>query len=474
MEKECARITRTKIVATLGPASNAPDVMRGLIRAGMDVARINFSHGDLESHARTIAVLRQVAEEEGRVVALMADLQGPRLRVGEIAETVVLRPGEVIALAARPGEGMIPLPYPDLLRALQVGQPVLLDEGRLELVVVKPGTERVECRVVSGGPLTSHKGVNVPGANLPFSALTPKDRRDAEFALAQGASFLALSFVRRAEDVRELRLFLQEKGGDAAIIAKIEKAEALVAFDEILAEADGVMVARGDLGVEAPAEQVPFHQKRIIRACNRAAKPVITATQMLQSMVEHPHPTRAEASDVANAVLDGTDAVMLSGETAIGRYPVAAVETMETICANAETHLPYGRLLDREPRSHGPVAEAISLAAVEIASEVGAGAIVTPTTSGATARLIARHRPPVPIIAVTSCQATRLQLSLVWGVTTVQVPPFDTFDDMLRLIEREMLEKKLVAVGDRVVFTAGLPFGYGETNLLQVRVIGGD
>jgi pyruvate kinase len=469
---------RTKIVCTIGPASESPAVMRGLIRAGMDVARINFSHGDHATHARSIATLRQVAEEEEeRSVAVMADLQGPKLRVGDIeGGPIELRDGDVVTLTARAQPGAtdeIPVPHPELLRILRPGQTVLLDDGRLELVVARVGQGSVKCRVVAGGPLTSRKGISVPGAALSFSALTPKDRDDAAFALQQGVDFFALSFVRRSADVRELRQFLKGRGAGVSIIAKIEKPEALSDFDAILAEADGIMVARGDLGVETPAEEVPFHQKAIIRACNQAGKPVITATQMLQTMIEHAHPTRAEASDVANAILDGTDAVMLSGETAIGRYPVEAADMMATICANAEDHLPYGRMLHDESHVHATITEAISCAAVEIASEVNARAIVTATMSGMTARMVARHRPSVPIVAVTPNPATLFRLALVWGVVSVQVAEFGTTDDMVEMMVQSAREQGSVAWGDPLVLTAGIPFGSGgETNMLKVHVVG--
>ncbi len=469
---------RTKIVCTIGPVSSSPEVMRGLMRAGMDVARINFSHGDYATHARSIATLRWVAEEEGRLVAVMADLQGPKLRVGEIeGGAVELREGDVVTLTSRlrpDATDEIPVPHPQLLHDLRPGQSVLLDDGRLELVVVRAGEGNLKCRVVAGGQLTSHKGINVPGAALHFSALTSKDREDALFALEQGVDFFALSFVHRPADVRELRQFLKGRGANASIIAKIEKPEALSVFDEIMAEADGIMVARGDLGVETPAEEVPFHQKSIIRACNQAGKPVITATQMLQTMIENPRPTRAEASDIVNAILDGTDAVMLSGETAVGRYPIGAVETMATICANAEAHLPCGRLLymgDGDHR-HGTVTEAISCAAVEIASEVEARAIVTATMSGMTARMVARHRPSVHIVAVTPSRMTLFRLMLVWGVEPVLVPEFKTTDEMVRVMVRAACEKGVVAWGDLVVLTAGVPFGAGGTNMLEVHMVG--
>jgi pyruvate kinase len=327
--------------------------------------------------------------------------------------------------------------------------------------------------VVTGGRLSSHKGINVPGATLHFSALTSKDREDAAFALEQGVDFFALSFVRRADDVRELRQFLKRKRADVAIVAKIEKPEALSVFDAILAEADGIMVARGDLGVETPAEEVPFHQKRIICACNQAGKPVITATQMLQAMIDNPRPTRAEASDVVNAILDGTDAVMLSGETAVGRYPVVATETMAVICANAEAHLPQGRLLYDESHIHETITEAISCAAVEIAREVEARAIITATMSGTTARMVARHRPPVPVVAATPNRVTLFRLALVWGVMPVQVAEFRTTDGMVETMVRVAREHGLAAWGDPVVLTAGIPFGNSrKTNMLKVHVVG--
>jgi len=467
---------RTKIVCTIGPASSSPEMMRALIRAGMNVARINFSHGERAAHAQSISTLRQIAEQEDCLVAVMADLQGPKLRVGEIeGGAVELRKGEIVTLTSRPrpdAANEIPVPHPELLHDLRVGQAVLLDDGNLELTVAQAGESHLECRVVTGGRLTSHKGINVPGAALRLSTLTPKDRADAAFALEQGVDFFALSFVRRAADVRELRQFLQDKGADVPIIAKIEKPEALFALDEILAEADGMMVARGDLGVETPAEEVPFHQKRIIRACNRAGKPVITATQMLQTMIENPRPTRAEASDVANAILDGSDAVMLSGETAVGSYPVAAVETMARICTNAEAHLTSSPMHD-ESGSHETITEAISCAAVEIADEISGTAIITATMSGMTARMVARHRPSVPIVAVTPSQATLARLALVWGVEPVLVEPFETTDDMVEMMVRTVRQKGVAAWGDPVVLTAGIPFGSGgRTNMLKVHVVG--
>lgn len=470
---------RTKIVCTIGPATNSREQMRALMHAGMNVARINFSHGDQATHRESIATLREVAEQERCLVAIIADLQGPKLRVGDIEdEPMELEQGTLVTLSPTPRssrEDEIPVPHPELLRDLHAGQTVLLDDGDLCLTVERRGDGgSLKARVVAGGPLTSHKGINVPGAQLSFSSLTDKDKDDATFALGQGVDFFALSFIRRAADVRELRHFLKSKGAEApSIIAKIEKPEALSDFDQILAQSDAIMVARGDLGVETPAEEVPFHQKHIIESCNRAGKPVITATQMLQRMIEHPRPTRAEASDVANAILDGTDAVMLSGETAIGHYPIKATEMMATICANAEVHLPQSRVFEDGAECYDVTTEAISSSAVEIAREVGARAIVTATMSGSTARMVARHRPAVPIVAVTPNERTLYRLALVWGVIPVEVPEFRTTDEMVEVTIKAARDEGLVAWGDRVVLTAGIPFGQGnKTNMLKVHVMG--
>ena len=468
---------RTKIVCTIGPASSSPSRMRELMRAGMDVARVNFSHGDHQTHRLSIAALRQVAEEEGRPVAVMADLQGPKLRVGEIAgDGLDLHDGDDVALvlaptAARPEE--IPVPHASLLTALQPGHPVLLDDGNIELVVTQPGATRVLCHVVDGGNLTSRKGINVPQTRIDLPALTEKDHQDALFGASQGVDLIAMSFVRRAEDVRDLRRLLQQHGSDAPIVAKIEKAQALDQFAEILEASDAIMVARGDLGVETPAEDVPFHQKRIIRACNQAGKPVITATQMLQSMIYEPRPTRAEASDVANAILDGTDAVMLSGETAVGAHPVVAAKTMAKICASADAYLAATWRALSGAHSDEVITGAISRAAVEIADEVGARAIVTATESGATARMVARHRPRVPILAVTPNPRTLRRLGLVWGVAPLLVDTISDTAELERLMVRAARDAGLAGSGEALVLTAGVPFGAGRrTNMVLVHRVG--
>ena len=467
---------RTKIVCTLGPASYGVDVLRQLIRAGMDVARINFSHGDLETHAGAITDLRRIAEEEERLVAVMADLQGPKLRVGELPEDGVelVEDEEILLTDAAYQPGRIPVPHPQILRQIHDGQRIMLDDGRLELRCGRADSEGVRCRVEVGGRLTSNKGLNLPGADLKISALTQKDRHDVRFAVEQQVDFIALSFVRSPDDVKELRWLMGDIGASIPIISKIEKPEALDAFEAILEETDGVMVARGDLGVETPPEEVPFHQKRIIRSCNLAGKPVITATQMLQSMMRWPTPTRAEASDVANAILDGTDAVMLSGETAVGEYPVESVRTMATICSNAEAHLEPMRFLQGSDNSQScTVTESISQATVEIAADLEVKAILSATMTGTTARMVARHRPAVPIVAVTPNERTLAHLTLVWGVQPLVVSHFKTTDEMVFMIVRAAYQAGVVKKGDRVVLTAGIPFGgEGLTNMIKVHVVG--
>jgi len=467
-----ARLSHTKIICTLGPASEEPDVLREMIRAGMDVGRVNFSHGEQASHARRIELVRRLAEEEGRPVAILGDLAGPKLRLGEIpgGEMLVLA-GSVVSLSADERGGAIHFPHPDILRQLRRGQRLLLDDGAIELAVEKNEGGRPEARVVNGGRLRSRAGVVAPGAALPLPSLGEKDRADVGFAVEQEADYLALSFVRSAADVEGLRQLLGSLGAQIPIIAKIELAEGVAAFDEILAAADGVMVARGDLGVNTPPEEVPFHQKRILLACNRLGKPSITATQMLQSMISSPRPTRAEASDVANAVLDGTDAVMLSGETAIGDYPVEAVRTMDQVARRAEEALDPEECMRRVGTVSEP-SQAIARATVEIAQELGVGAIITSTISGHTARMVSRFRPRVPVIAATPDPATWRRMALIWGVVPLLVPRYETVEEMLALTTSAAREAGLVRAGDRVVVTAGMPAGgEGRTNMLKVHTV---
>jgi pyruvate kinase len=465
-------IRRTKIVCTIGPASRDEVTLRGMLAAGMDVARLNCSHGTRDEHAAVIAAVRRLAAQTGRTIAILLDLQGPKLRLGAIPPGREARAGEELLLAAAalhetlPPE-VVPVQYESIAEEVRPGDQLFIDDGRIHLQVESAAGGLVRCRVLTGGPLRPHAGLNLPGVPLRTPALTDKDRQDVAFGLEQQVDYIALSFVRKPEDVRDLRTLVA--GSETHIIAKIEKQEAVDTFDGILAEADGVMVARGDLGVEIPLEEVPPTQKRIIARCNAAGKPVITATQMLESMVREARPTRAEASDVANAVWDGTDAVMLSGETAIGAHPVDVVATMARIVLAAERAL--------EPRHPGPVraqsiTDAIAQATCEIAYELGVRAILTCTQSGFTARMVAKYRPAVPIIAVTPHAHTARRLALVWGVIPLLSPAFASTDEMVHAALEHVRRAGLAQPGDLVVVTAGVPVGIpGQTNLIQVRTV---
>jgi pyruvate kinase len=442
--------------------------------AGLNVARINFSHGTHEQHAVVIATLRRLAAEKSRPVAIMGDLQGPRIRVGHLDTALTLTEGADVVLAPEEmADGTeIPVTYAALADDVTVGDRVLMDDGLIDLVVLDVPRPRVVARVMHGGPLGSHKGINLPGVRVSAPSITDKDRADVAFAVAQGLDYLALSFVRRAEDIALLRAMIP---GTMLIVAKIEKDTALANIDEIVGASDAVMVARGDLGVELPFEEVPIAQKRIIAVANRHERPVITATQMLESMVTHPRPTRAEASDVANAILDGTDAVMLSAETAMGAYPQLAVRAMARIIAEIERHPP-----PRTPRSIGrrrqdePVAteDAIAAATAAAAESLAAPVVLVFTKSGFTARIVAAHRPAVPILALTDIEQTYRQLALVWGVQPALVPHTATYDEMLVHGKAVVQARGLAKPGDRVPVTAGVPFDVaGSTNLLRVEVV---
>jgi len=469
--------TKTKIVCTIGPASSDRETLRRLIRAGMDVARINFSHGSRETNERAIRLVREVAEEEESIVAVMADLQGPKLRIGRLAEPIDLTPGDWVSFTGSYADGthrVIPLPHPELIAGSSVGDRLLLDDGAVEVEVREVRPEVLIGRIVVGGELSSHKGIAAPGGGLRIDALTEKDREDARFAVECGVDFVALSFVRSADDLEALRTLLDghPTGVDVGIVAKVEKAQAVDRLSEILHACDAVMVARGDLGIEVSAQRVPILQKEIIRRCNRWGIPVITATQMLQSMIENPRPTRAEASDVANAILDGTDAVMLSAETAIGRYPVEAVAMIREISAIAEPET-LGRDDGAETiEPTHPITDAIGRATVRIACEIDARLIITSTSSGYTARQIARERPHRPIVAFTPRETTLRRLALVWGVTPVLVPASGSTDEMLETVGRVLQERGEAKPGDAVVVTGGIPSGNpGTTNFIKVHRI---
>jgi len=471
--------TKTKIVCTIGPASRDRETLRALIRAGMDVARVNFSHGTRRMHVEAIRLVREVATAEGAVIAVMADLQGPKLRIGRLAAPIEIVPGNWVSLTTLACDGtdhVIPLPHPELIAEAHVGGRLLLDDGSIEVEVREVRPEVLIGRVVVGGVLSSQQGIAAPSEASRIAALTEKDRKDARIAVEQGVDFVALSFVRSAEDLQELRALLDvcPGGGDVGIVAKIERREALDNLPGILRASDAVMVARGDLGVETSPQRVPVLQKEIIRRCNRLGVPVITATQMLQSMVGSPRPTRAEASDVANAILDGSDAVMLSAETAVGRYPVEAVAMIREISAIAEQEMVWRN--DEAPSDAvehpHPVTDAIGKATVRIACEIGAALIVTSTWSGYTARQIARERPQRPIVAFTPQESTLRRLALVWGITPVLVPPHGSTDEMLETVGRLLRERGEAKPGDTVVVTGGIPtWSEGKTNFIKVHRI---
>jgi pyruvate kinase len=462
----------TKIVGTIGPASANPDILRALIKAGLNVARINFSHGTHEQHARTIANIRGIAQDLERPIAILGDLQGPRIRIGDLPETLTIAAGQELTFVheslAKSGE--VPVTYDHIAQDVQVGGRILVNDGLLEFVVLAVEGDRVRVKTVHGGPMKSHKGMNLPGIDVSAPSLTEKDMADLAFAIEQDLDYLALSFVRRADDLRQLRALLP-KG--MLIVAKIEKDSALERLEEILEASDAVMVARGDLGVELPFEAVPLAQKRIIGLANRYGRPVITATQMLESMIENPRPTRAEANDVANAVLDGTDAVMLSAETAAGAFPVLAVEAMSRIIGAAETSpVARGLGIDRLQPGTASTEETIASASVTAVRLIGASNVVVFTKSGFSARVVAARRPGVPIVVLTDQIRTYRQLALVWGVVPLLVPHCDTYEQMSQLARTLLVERGLAAPGDRVVVTAGVPFDVpGSTNQLKVEIV---
>jgi pyruvate kinase len=464
---------RTKIIATIGPASSSPAIIARLIRAGMDAARLNFSHGDWNDHTKRIRNIRQEAEKAGKQIAIILDLQGPKLRVGVVQhDAVTLRRGDTVTVTTRKVMGtdkMFSITYARLAKDLKIGNRVLLDDGALELKVQEKSVAGIRCKVIRGGILRSHKGVNLPGTIISLPSLSRKDKADLRFGIAHDVDYVALSFVRTAKDIGFTRRFLKAHGADIPIIAKIEKPQAIHNLDKIIRASDGVMVARGDLGVEMSPEQVPLLQKMIIEACNQAEKPVITATQMLENMIENPQPTRAEASDVANAILDGTDCVMLSGETAMGKYPVQAVEVMARIAEQAEASV-----APRSPNTDlsGPD-ESVAHAACRAAEEQHARAIVTFTQSGSTALLVSKHRPRMRIIAPTPFDQVARKMSLYWGVTPILLKSKRTTDDMIASVERAMLFIKLVKDHDLIVITAGVPIGVaGSTNMMKIHNIG--
>ena len=463
---------RTKIVATIGPASSSPESLASLVAAGMDGARLNFSHGTHETHAERARAVREAQEAAGRPLALIADLQGPKLRIGDLDEPVHLpRGGEiVVAPEEKARDGDLPVSPAVIGDVLQPGNEVLIDDGLVRLQVDRVEAGRALCSVVVGGAVGSHKGVNLPGVPLPIPALTRKDLADLDVALELGVDYVALSFVRSASDVRDLRYRIEESGSTAQVIAKIEKADAVQALDEIIAESYAVMVARGDLGVEIGPTSVPLLQKRIISKALEHGKPVITATQMLESMIVHAEPTRAEASDVANAILDGTSAVMLSGETAMGEYPVEAVAFMDRIAREVEPHLGY-RHETPEAHENPSIGNAMSNVACDLAEALGAKAILVPTFSGRTASAVARLRPRRPIVGLTHVQHSLQKMALEWGVTPLPISEAVDVEELWATSISTALEADLLEKGDTVVITAGTAVNMpGTTNVIKVEI----
>lgn len=470
---------RTKIVCTIGPSCNTQEKIEDLLLHGMNVARVNFSHGTHQDHAKVIKHIRKAAKKYKYSVPVLMDLQGPKIRVGQMKDGAQeLKTGSNIKITAEDVEGtskVVPIDYKGLIREAEEGNTILLDDGLLEFKVTAQLPDSLEAKVVVGGTLKSRKGVNLPNVKISVPSLTEKDIKDLAFGIKQDVDIIALSFVRTAKDVRDIISRVRAAGSQASIIAKIEKPEALDVIDEIIEEADGIMVARGDLGIEIPTEQVPVVQKMIIEKCRSAGKPVITATQMLDSMITNPRPTRAESSDVANAVLDGTDAVMLSGETAAGAFPMEAVNVMDRICRSIEDNRPqlYNSLGYRKPEwKEKQVIESLAFSCVTISDNVEASAISTITHSGNTARRIAKFRPKVPIVAFTENKKVRRQLNLVWGVYSVRLDELFDTDKSVKMMEDYLKDNGMVKKGDRVIIATGMPIAKrGRTNMIKVSTI---
>lgn len=469
-------LRRTKIICTLGPAVNTMEKILELIKAGMDVARLNFSHGTYEEHFKIINLVRKASEIAERPIPIIQDLRGPKIRVGKLkTETLDLKTGNFVFLAydqIQENDETIPIQYKYLVEDLKPGDTVLLDDGLIELRVVEIQKERVKCKVIDGGTLKSYKGVNLPGVDIRIPSLTEKDIDDLKFGLENKIDYVALSFVRKKEDILELKKEMEKFGKIAPIIAKIEKLEAVKLIDDIIDLSDAVMIARGDLGVELPTEDIPPLQKMLIKKANKFGKPVITATQMLESMVHNPRPTRAEATDVANAVLDGTDAVMLSSETSIGEFPIEAVKVMDRIIRTIETQYKfYEPIFDSNLKPKDEV-DAIGRAACLLAQQLNAKAIVTITHTGSTAKSIAKYRPSVPIIALTDNDDVVKYLNLVWGVIGIKLERISATDETIENAKNHLKEKGILDKGDLIIITAGIPmFQRGSTNMIKVEKI---
>lgn len=470
---------KTKIVSTIGPASESPEMLRKLIQAGVNVIRLNFSHGDFEEHGNRIKNARKVCEELGTQVAIMLDTKGPEIRTGKLKEeSVTLIQDHYITLTTEDIEGdetILSVSYESLPADVEVGSTILIDDGLIELEVIEKDNRTIKCKIINGGTIKSRRGVNVPGVSISLPGITEKDANDILFGIEQGVDFIAASFVRKAEDVLEIRELLEKyDASHIQIISKIENQEGVDNLDEIIEVSDAIMVARGDLGVEIPAEEVPLVQKTIIEKCNLAGKPVITATQMLDSMQRNPRPTRAEASDVANAIFDGTDAVMLSGETAAGKYPVESVQTMASIALRAESGFKHKEIFSKQIKAQQTsVTESISQSVAISSHDLEAKAIITATHSGYTARMVSKYRPKAPVIAITPDEHVMRRLCLVWGAYPVKAKQAETTDEMFTEAVDRSVEAGYVSLGDLVVITAGVPVGRsGTTNLIKVHHVG--
>ncbi|MGB5596504.1 MAG: pyruvate kinase [Crocosphaera sp.] len=467
---------RTKIVATIGPASSSPETLKQMINGGMNVARLNFSHGSYEDHARMVSLLRSVSEELETPITLLQDLQGPKIRIGQLPDgQISLEDGELLTLVPitdynhQPNTAAIDYPY--LAEEAQIGAQILLDDGLLELEIKEIQGTSVICKIMEGGVLKSRKGVNLPSLDLRLPSMTEKDKKDLDFGLSQGIDWVSLSFVRKAEDIRTLKKLLAEKGcSDVPVIAKIEKPQAIENLAEIVDECDGLMVARGDLGVEMSPEKVPILQKRMIKLCNFRGKPVITATQMLDSMINNPRPTRAEASDVANAIIDGTDAVMLSGESAVGKYPIKAVEMLAKIAQEVEKDIQFPNIPPADTDETRALSEALNV----VDKILDLRYIVTFTTSGYTSLIASKERPSVPVIAITPSVKVYHRLNLIWGLIPLLINnEFDSFEALVNQAETCLKQRQLTVSGDKVLIMAGIPTKKARgTNFLKIHTIG--
>jgi pyruvate kinase len=469
---------RTKIVATVGPASEKPELLLKLLDAGVNVFRLNFSHGTQEEHQQRMENIRAAAKTVGRQVAIMIDLKGPEIRIGTFEKKqIMLKEGDAFTLTTRQSVGtqeQVWVQYPGIVRDVPVGGYLLLDDGNITLQATEVTDTAIATKVIVGGPLSDRKKINLPGVKVSLPALSEKDFDDIRFGVRMNVDFVAGSFIRKAQDVLDIRKVIEDAGGHQHIISKVESQEGFDELEAILQVSDGLMVARGDLGVEVPTEEVPLMQKAMIARCNQVGKPVITATQMLESMVTKPRPTRAEASDVANAIMDGTDAIMLSAESAAGQYPVESVRTMATIAQRTEAALDYVGILDHKRRMGrlDTVTDAISHATVTTAADLGAAAIVSATRSGFTARMVSKYRPACPILAVTPDKQVARKLQLVWGVTTVIKEETHDTDSLIERAVEGALESGIVKHGDLVVITGGVPAGVqGTTNLIKVHTV---